>query len=115
MVSCIRTSKRLLLAAIGLTSFSVLTAGLRDAEAVDTSRGELLYKTHCVACHDANVHWRSQRLATDWKSLNVQVMRWQSAIQLNWDDADIASTASYLNSLYYQFPEKQKRLLGLHK
>lgn len=113
MASCARTRQRLrLLAAVGLTSFSTLTGGLSNAKAADTLRGELLYNTHCVACHNAEVHWRNQRLATDWKSLNVQVRRWQSAIQLNWDDADIASTASYLNSLYYLFPEKQERLLG---
>ena len=89
-------------------------AGLHEAGAADAARGELLYNTHCIACHTTKMHWRDQRLATDWNSLNVQVRRWQSAIQLDWDDDDIASTASYLNRLYYRFSEqtKQKVLLG---
>jgi cytochrome c len=29
------------------------------------SRGELLYSTHCVACHTAKIHWRDGRAATD--------------------------------------------------
>lgn len=102
-----RTGKRLVsvLALAPLLAY----AGLHDAGAVDTGRGELLYNTHCVACHTTKMHWRDQRLATDWKSLNVQVRRWQDAIQLNWDDDDIASAASYLNRLYYQFPEQSEQ------
>lgn len=39
------------------------------------SRGELLYATHCNACHSAEVHWRKLKLATDWDSLVAQVRR----------------------------------------
>lgn len=92
-------------AACALIGIACTTTGLPDARAADAARGELLYNTHCVACHSTKMHWRSQRLASDWKSLVVQVRRWQSAIELNWDDEDIASTAAYLNRLYYQFPE----------
>ncbi len=42
------------------------------------SRGELLYTTHCIACHDTQVHWRDGKLAHDWNSLKVQVRRWQA-------------------------------------
>ena len=106
MDSCKRNEIRIAkLAAYALICLGCSTSGLRDANASDAARGELLYDTHCVACHSTRMHWRSQRLATDWKSLNVQVRRWQSAIGLNWDDEDIASTAAYLNRLYYQFPE----------
>lgn len=98
-----RSGKRLL-PILSLASICAC-AGLQDAAAADIARGELLYGTHCVACHTTQMHWRDQRLAKDWKSLNAQVRRWQDAVQLNWDDEDIASTASYLNRLYYQFPE----------
>jgi hypothetical protein len=101
------------LAATALICLSCATAGLGDARASDAVRGELLYNTHCVACHSTKMHWRSQRLASDWKSLTVQVRRWQSAIQLNWNEEDIASTAAYLNRLYYQFPEPPHETLGL--
>jgi len=29
------------------------------------TRGQLLYTTHCIACHDQRMHWRDQRHATD--------------------------------------------------
>ena len=98
-------------AAVGVLHAST---GLGDARAADAVRGELLYNTHCVACHTSKMHWRDQRLATDWDSLKVQVRRWQSAIELNWDEDDIASTAYYLNRMYYQFqaPREDKVISG---
>lgn len=78
---------------------------IMQAYAADPSRGELLYGTNCVACHTAQMHWRDQRLATDWKTLNVQVRRWQKAVRLDWNEQDIGAVASYLNQLYYEFPE----------
>jgi mono/diheme cytochrome c family protein len=83
-------------------------AGLRAAVAADIGRGELLYNTHCIACHTSKMHWRDQPLAQDWTSLNVQVRRWQSSIQLDWNDEDIVNVAGYLNRLYYRFPEPDK-------
>jgi len=69
------------------------------------SRGELLYSTHCIACHTAEVHWRDKKLAKDWISLNSQVRRWQQNAQLKWSDDDIAEAARYLNASYYHFSE----------
>lgn len=102
-----------LLAAFGMVVLYICP-GVQEAGAADPQRGELLYNTHCIACHTAKMHWRDQRLATDWDSLIVQVRRWQATILLNWDDDDIASAASYLNSLYYRFPEtaEDKTLSG---
>lgn len=44
----------------------------------------------------------------------MQVRRWQATILLNWDDDDIASAASYLNRMYYRFPDtaEDKTLSG---
>lgn len=70
----------------------------------DNARGELLYSTHCVSCHTAQVHWRDKKLATDWPSLRAQVHRWESNIGMNWTDDDIAAVARYLNAHYYRFP-----------
>jgi len=68
------------------------------------TRGELLYTTHCIACHNARVHWREQRLATDWNSLRAQVRRWQATQKLRWSDVDVEEVARYLNTYYYDFP-----------
>lgn len=70
----------------------------------EMSRGELLYSTHCIACHTVQVHWRQQRLAQDWPSLEHQVRRWQDNARLQWDEEDVAAVTQYLNSLYYHFP-----------
>jgi len=67
------------------------------------TRGELLYSTHCIACHTTQVHWRDRRLATDWGSLQAQVARWQAVGSLNWSDEDIVAVTRYLNEQFYGF------------
>jgi len=69
----------------------------------DESRGELLYSTHCITCHDTRMHWRDAKLVTDWPSLLVQVERWQRISGQAWSDDDIAEVARYLNALHYHF------------
>jgi hypothetical protein len=70
----------------------------------DPSRGELLYTTHCIACHTDQVHWRDKALVTDWTSLQLQVWRWQANAKLAWNNGDVADVARYLNTLFYHFP-----------
>ena len=67
------------------------------------SRGELLYSTHCIACHTAQVHWRDKKQATDWDSLKKQVRRWQAADMLQWNEDDITEVTRHLNDSYYHF------------
>ena len=78
-------------------------AALLGVPAAAQSRGELLYTTHCVACHTTEVHWRDRRLATDWDSLQAQVARWQAIGFLAWSDDDIVAVTKYLNESYYGF------------
>ncbi len=68
------------------------------------SRGELLYETHCNACHTSKIHWREQKLATDWNSLKVQVRRWQASMGLDWSEEEITDVTHYLNAVHYGFP-----------
>jgi mono/diheme cytochrome c family protein len=72
---------------------------------VDSARGELLYSTHCIACHNAQVHWRDKKIAKDWNGLKVQVRQWQSIQGLVWRNEDILDVARFLNARYYNFPE----------
>jgi mono/diheme cytochrome c family protein len=69
------------------------------------SRGELLYSTHCITCHSAQIHWRDKKAATDWTSLQLQVRRWQGAADLGWTDSDILDVARYLNDSIYRYPQ----------
>ncbi len=73
--------------------------------AMGQSRGELLYATHCIACHTTELHWRDQRSARDWRGLKAQVRRWQDAASLAWDDRDILEVTRYLNESIYQFEQ----------
>jgi cytochrome c len=82
---------------------AVCAAAARGAAAPSASRGELLYATHCVSCHDAQVHWRDRRLAKDWTSLVAEVRRWQANAGLGWSDQEIVDVARYLNARYYHF------------
>jgi hypothetical protein len=68
-------------------------------------RGELLYTTHCVACHSTQMHWRDRKLATDWPSLKAQVQRWQARASLDWNDADVTEVARFLNDTIYRYPQ----------
>lgn len=74
------------------------------------SRGQLLYTTHCIECHNTQVHWRDQRLAGDWDGLMLQVRRWQATAALGWDDADIVEVSRHLNDTFYRYPQSSNRV-----
>ena len=85
---------------------ALLTCSLSAApSAMAQSRGELLYTTHCIACHATEVHWRDKRSASNWASLKVQVRRWQDAASLAWSDSDILDVSRYLNDSIYHFEQ----------
>jgi len=69
------------------------------------SRGELLYETHCIACHTTQVHWRDQRLVSDYASLVAQVVRWQGNTGLGWTSEEVREVARYLDVTFYHLPD----------
>ena len=86
------------------------------AEALpNEARGGLLYSTHCSACHTSTIHWREQKLVTDWKSLKAQVNRWQRYTKLRWSEEDIVDVTSYLNTYYYNFISAEPKALSQTK
>ena len=82
------------------------------AQSPAATRGELLYTTHCQACHTTQVHWREKRLAKDWAGLVVQVARWQKNANLGWAAEDIDAVSRYLNARYYRFAEPEGKPVG---
>jgi mono/diheme cytochrome c family protein len=86
-----------------LLAFAAVAAHAQSSPAA--GRGELLYTTHCRACHTTQVHWRERKLATDWASLAAQVERWQTNAGLGWSGEDVDAVARYLNARFYHFPE----------
>jgi len=79
------------------------------------TRGELLYSLHCKSCHTSKIHWRGEKLATDWSSLKVQVVRWQSNIGLDWTEEEIIDVTRYFNATYYYFQITDKNDLATGK
>lgn len=71
--------------------------------AQNATRGELLYSTHCIACHSSQVHWRDKSIIADWASLESQVSRWQTVTAPGWSAQDIAEVARHLNALHYHY------------
>ena len=96
-----RAARRLLALTLGALSLHV--AAQTGAPASPT-RGQLLYDTHCVACHSTQMHWRDQRVAVDLPSLRAQVLRWQAREQLGWGAADVDEVVRHLNDSIYRFP-----------
>jgi hypothetical protein len=84
----------------------------QDISVPDEFRGGLLYSTHCSTCHSSTIHWREQRLATDWKSLKFQVNRWQAYAKLGWTEEDIDDVVQYLNIHYYNFYTTEPKSLS---
>lgn len=83
---------------------AISAAAFMAPSAQAQTRGELLYSTHCIACHTTQMHWRDQKLATDWNSLKAQVQRWQGAASLNWSEDDVLEVTRHLNERIYRFP-----------
>jgi mono/diheme cytochrome c family protein len=74
------------------------------------TRGELLYSTHCISCHNMQMHWRNDKQAHDWDSLKFQVRRWQDIAGLQWGEADITEVSRYLNETIYRYPPPPDRV-----
>jgi cytochrome c-type biogenesis protein CcmH/NrfF len=67
------------------------------------SRGELLYRNHCIECHNQQIHWREARIAKDTIGIKQQVTRWQDAIGVQWTEEEINDVTRYLNRTYYLY------------
>ncbi len=92
--------RSILVVLLGLSG-NVAYAGVQAMP--NPSRGELLYSTHCIACHNEKVHWRDKKLAKNFSGLCAEVNRWQKLSALGWSDADVLAVAQYLNILHYHY------------
>lgn len=79
----------------------------KPAPAKETAktRGQLLYETHCIACHESGLHVRERRKARNIAEINQWVGRWVGYQKLNWGIEDIQEVANYLNRQFYQYKE----------
>jgi mono/diheme cytochrome c family protein len=89
---------------VGIVPCVTAQAVTERLAAADLERGRRLYEVSCDACHNANVHWRDQRLANSWPTLLAQVDRWQRNAGQRWEPSDINDVAAYLNDRFYRLP-----------
>jgi mono/diheme cytochrome c family protein len=99
------TMRRLPLLLVAAMLFAAPPLHAQSPAAAPPSRGELLYTTHCIACHTTRVHWRDRRMVTDYRSLVAQVARWQANTGLGWSSEEILDVARYLNMSVYRLPD----------
>ncbi len=103
---------------VGAVALLLAAAPVQAQSTTSPNRGQLLYATHCIACHDTQKHWRENRVVRDWDGLVGQVRHWQGVSQLQWNDADIINVARYLNARYYKLARpgiRQSQRPGPHE
>jgi len=103
----------LLLAAFGVMGAPALGQPPGSPSPGSPSRGRLLYETHCIACHNSQMHWRQQRVVTDWDGLVREVARWQSRARLGWSEADVLEVARHLNDTIYRLPRSGDKVTSM--
>jgi mono/diheme cytochrome c family protein len=101
---------RLFIPTLLLAWLTLASSASQAQTAPPATRGQLLYTTHCISCHNTQMHWRNNKQANDWDSLKAQVRRWQGAKLLQWSEADITEVARHLNDTIYRFPRPVARL-----
>lgn len=87
-----------------LTIGSILWIFIPLANAADSNRGQALYETRCIECHDVSVHGRTNRVARNYDEVRSWVVRWNKTLGVLWDPEDIEDVSAYLNSRYYRYP-----------
>ena len=90
--------------ALALAAGCAAPSGAPERTALDSMRGGDLYRTHCIACHTAQVHWRDKRMVRSWDDLLFQISRWQRISGQDWSLEEIDDVAAYLNALFYDVP-----------
>ena len=93
--SNIRRSAFTTLGLVVLTSFAYAD--------VDSTRGQVLYDTHCGTCHDTSAHKRENHLVTSMDELRSWVAAMGAHTELDWRVDDVEDVAFYLNLRIYRF------------
>ena len=74
------------------------------AAAQDVERGQLLYQTHCGACHSERTHDERLRPAVkDLAELRDMVARWVPHSKRQYTLDEIEDIVQYLNETHYRF------------
>jgi hypothetical protein len=72
-------------------------------------RGQLLYANFCHHCHLSEIHYRVNSDLESWGDLVHKVVVWQEEMELGWRAEEVVDVASYLNWVYYRFPDNGRQ------
>ncbi len=95
----------MLVATVGLSSLTL---------AANIEHGKKLHEAHCTACHigmtggdGSLLYTRKNRRINSLDTLENQVRRCESNLELKWFEEDINDVVHYLNTRFYTFTTKQ--------
>ena len=96
-----------------LLSLAVLfTVLFSTAIASDVNRGKSLHDDNCIECHvsiqggdGSGIYTRADRRIDSLPALRSQVHRCKNSMGVSWPEDQIDDVVTYLNSMYYKFPE----------
>jgi mono/diheme cytochrome c family protein len=66
-----------------------------------SSRGELLYATHCASCHTERLHQREKSKIRSLADLRDEVARWVPQTKRSFTLDEIEEVVQYLNRSHY--------------
>jgi cytochrome c553 len=72
--------------------------------AAETSVGQKLHETYCLACHDAKIYAREKRLIQSLGDLQQQIGACGHNTGTKLSPGEIEEIVKYLNDTYYKFP-----------
>lgn len=73
------------------------------AAAQDQPRGQLLYETHCGACHYERVHQRKKSAVKNLSELRDMVARWAPQTSHRFTLDELEAVVQYLDRSHYRF------------
>ena len=71
------------------------------ADSPNLQRGRLLYENHCLACHESQVHIRTNQKVNTLGGVNREVVRWSEEQKLTWRATEINDVSHYLYRSFY--------------
>jgi hypothetical protein len=85
----------------------LITAGLAATSssllAIDINHGKSLQQNNCMSCHDDGIYTREERRVSTLDSLQQQVQRCETTLDLQWFPEDVDAVTGYLNATFYKF------------
>jgi hypothetical protein len=84
-------------------TFSLLAVLSAAQPLVADDSAQALYDQNCVSCHGTEVYTREERKIDSLSSLESQVRRCETALELRWFDDEISAVTQLLNDRFYHF------------